>query len=68
MTPTTKAQVGPTGKVRVSRFAQVLDCTCSHADQDAMYGKGKRLFNPAGKPGAYTRRCTVYGRVMSGNE
>lgn len=68
MTPTTKAPTGPTGKVRVSRFAGVFECNCAHPTQDAMYGRGKRLFNPAGKPGAYTRRCTVCGRVIASKD
>jgi len=43
--------------------SKILSCTCNHAGQDAMYGKGRRLFNPTGKnqtSGEY--RCTICGK------
>ena len=36
---------------------KIMKCSCKHEFQDEKYGKGHRLFNPAGK--GY--RCTVCG-------
>lgn len=36
----------------------VMRCTCPHPNQDAVHGKGMRLFNPCNKG----FRCTVCGR------
>lgn len=35
----------------------VLPCTCAHAYQDEVYGKGQRVFNI----GSQNRACTVCG-------
>ena len=42
-------------------MAKILKCSCEHASQDAMYGKGNRVFNEleGGKC-----RCTVCGNVV----
>jgi len=43
----------------------ISSCTCKHADQDALHGRGRRVFNPckpgAWKAGAKPHRCTVCG-------
>lgn len=52
-----------TGKKKKSGPTAVcakLKCSCEHEIQDAMYGKGVRLFNPC-KLGAGWR-CTVCGK------
>jgi len=36
----------------------IKECTCKNDYQDAMYGKGYRVFNPA----AANNRCTVCGK------
>lgn len=42
---------------------KLIKCTCSHEVQDALYGKGMRVHNPAGKSGTkdfgVKARCTV---------
>jgi hypothetical protein len=44
-----------------------MRCTCVHASQDEMYGKGVRVFNPCKKKqGTYTSAmCTVCGKEQS---
>ena len=43
--------------------SKILTCTCSHAGQDEMYGKGRRLFNPTGKNQTSDNyRCTICGK------
>lgn len=37
----------------------ILPCDCKHEDQDAMYGKGNRVHNIAGKAGSEQAFCTV---------
>jgi hypothetical protein len=36
----------------------IAPCTCQHADQDKIYGKGMRLFNERANPDK-PPRCTV---------
>lgn len=44
----------------------VFVCTCNHAFQDSVYGKGKRVFNE----GKTAYRCTVCkaSKPLTGNE
>lgn len=44
--------------------AKILKCTCVHAGQDEMYGKGFRLMNPCGKSQDSGYRCTVCGKEV----
>lgn len=37
---------------------KVLSCNCEHADQDKIYGKGKRLHNVTKDGDAYCTVCT----------
>lgn len=49
-----KKSSGPAGE-----RTQIRSCSCAHAQQDVMYGRGKRLFNRGlSKSGVYWR-CTV---------
>ena len=41
---------------------KVMMCTCNHASQDAMYGKGMRVFNACGTKRDTRYRCTVCGK------
>ena len=44
--------------------AEIKPCSCKHAYQDKLYGKGQRVFNQCkGKDGATKSlyRCTVCG-------
>ena len=44
----------------------ILPCSCRHAYQDEIYGRGMRWHNPAkGKDGGKIYRCTVCGSVKS---
>lgn len=40
----------------------IYPCTCTHPDQDKMYGKGKRVWNALGFMGKSGIRCTVCGK------
>lgn len=40
--------------------SKLIKCTCSHEDQDKMYGQGNRMANEA-RTGQY--RCTVCGTL-----
>lgn len=40
----------------------IATCTCSHEEQDKLYGKGRRVFNPMGLKGKSGGRCTVCKR------
>ena len=42
---------------------RILNCKCKHADQDALYGAGKRVHNPM-KPGSGKVRCSVCGNIV----
>jgi len=43
----------------------ILSCNCSHASQDAIHGRGKRVHTPCKTPvsGQYKYKCTVCGNV-----
>lgn len=42
----------------------IRHCTCEHAAQDKMHGRGMRVFNSMVKaPDGQPWRCTVCGRV-----
>ena len=45
-----------------NRSSIIAKCSCTHVGQDAMYGKGNRVWNAAGDKTGY--RCTVCGAVM----
>jgi hypothetical protein len=47
----------PSATAFTSATSQIMPCTCSHAYQDSLRGKGKRVHNP-NKNGF---RCTVCG-------
>lgn len=40
-------------------MTMILVCGCSHAYQDKVYGKGKRVHNQLGPKKKGTYRCTV---------
>jgi hypothetical protein len=42
--------------------SKILPCTCAHAEQDRMYGAGKRVHNATTKPPRPPWRCTVCGK------
>lgn len=44
-----------------SGATKIIPCSCTHKDQDAMYGKGNRVHNRAGGKGGESRKytCTV---------
>ena len=44
------------------RNAIIAKCTCHSEFQDLTYGKGNRVWSPAGDKTGY--RCTVCGAVM----
>lgn len=48
--------------------AKIMKCRCASTTQDEMYGKGNRLWNPAGKGSDQGKgyRCTVCG-TTTGN-
>lgn len=43
------------------KSCKLITCVCKHEGQDEMYGKGKRVFNPAPSKKAF--RCTVCGSI-----
>jgi hypothetical protein len=47
----------PSATAFTAAASQIMPCTCSHAYQDSLHGKGKRVHNP-NKNGF---RCTVCG-------
>lgn len=46
------------GAVTTGPRVKIMGCTCAHAFQDAMYGRGQRVHNRTAK--GY--RCTVCGK------
>jgi hypothetical protein len=42
---------------------KIVKCTCKHEFQDETYGKGMRVYNPAGDKQS-GGRCTVCGAVI----
>ena len=48
--------------------AKILKCDCKNEFQDALYGKGMRLFNPQGKgkDQGSSYICTVCGKSTTG--
>lgn len=42
---------------------KIAKCTCKHEFQDATYGKGMRVFNPAGDKQS-GGRCSVCGNCI----
>lgn len=43
----------------------ISSCDCKHTDQDALHGKGRRVFNPckpSNWPQVKAHRCTVCGK------
>ncbi len=47
--------------------ASIRKCTCTHAQQDALYGAGMRAHNPKkkGKLGEQEYSCTACGKGLS---
>ena len=46
--------------------SKILRCTCAHAGQDKLHGKGMRVFNKlGGKDKHDTYRCTVCGTTTT---
>lgn len=46
--------------------ARIFKCNCKHEQQDLMYGKGLRVFNPKGKGNSLDGyRCTVCGKTLN---
>ena len=45
---------------------KIMKCSCKHEFQDEKYGKGNRIFNPAGKGSDQGKgyRCTVCGAAI----
>ena len=45
---------------------KIMKCSCKHEFQDEKYGKGNRIFNPAGKGSDQGKgyRCTVCGTAI----
>lgn len=43
---------------------KIVNCTCTNAYQDNLYGKNKRAANDCAAEGKY--RCTVCGKDTSG--
>lgn len=48
---------------------KVMKCSCKHEFQDNKYGKGMRVFNPAGKGSdqGSSYICTVCGNKIGGS-
>jgi hypothetical protein len=44
--------------------SKIMTCSCQHAGQDELYGKGLRLWNRLGESDSY--RCTVCGNTNKG--
>lgn len=44
--------------------SKIMTCSCQHASQDELYGKGLRLWNRLGESDSY--RCTVCGNTNKG--
>lgn len=48
---------------------KIMKCTCKHEEQDQMYGKQNRVWNPIGKGSDLGKdyRCSVCGKSTSGS-
>ena len=46
-------------------MTKIMPCTCSHEEQDKLYGKGRRVFNRM-NPSSNIKewRCTVCGKEI----